>query len=97
MKAFVLKSRAAMPAKCWGRYARIGVILSLDDRTPCQIRQTRNFLVVKTWERRFDGRTKRCAAEKAYEEGLLASMSINTAIATGSSLPELAKEFDFKV
>jgi len=66
----IVVSAAHMPAKCWGRYQRVGVLEvvspdhgeRIDDRAEGVIR------VVRTWERCSVGSTARCAADRAYAE-----------------------------
>jgi hypothetical protein len=68
----VLSSSAHMPTKCWGRYRRVGVLEVERGYRPRQISEHPRKVVriVRTWEKRFDGKTFRCAAERAYDAAL---------------------------
>ena len=62
----VLEATAKMPASCWGRYMRFAVIeVRPGGSLPLIIRDTKTATVVETWEKCHDGRTRRCAADRA--------------------------------
>lgn len=67
----VLISRAKMPGKCMGgsSYQRIGLLESPKGVIPSTIRDNprQGIRVRYTWERRYRGRTDRCAAQRAED------------------------------
>lgn len=66
---YVLISAACMPANCWGRYSRIGLIeVEPGGTCPKIIRDTRTARVVRTWERLHTGKTDRDALSRALVE-----------------------------
>lgn len=76
----LMTAAARMPANCWGRYARIGVVELEEgyEGYPSMISARARGVarVVETWERLYVGKTDRCAFEVAMREAeeLLASL-----------------------
>jgi hypothetical protein len=66
----VVVSAAAMPAKCWGRYAHVGVVSTTANYVPCSLSSRPKGVLGFPFyqERLFDGRTDRCARGKAEEQ-----------------------------
>lgn len=67
----IIISQAKMPATCWGRYYRIGLVrYPADGHTPKIIRGSskRGHEVLRTWEKLNAGTTSRCAFERALAE-----------------------------
>ena len=73
---FVVLDRAAkMPASCYGRYRRVGVVevtpeAQRSGREPTMLSQCARDVrrVVETWERLYWGSTERCAYQRALAE-----------------------------
>lgn len=65
----VVSSVAKMPQSCWGgnRYRHVAVMRSLNGDIPLCIRDAKGARVVARWDRRYDGKTKRCAFDRAVE------------------------------
>lgn len=63
----IVRSAAAMPSTCKGRYDRIAVVELRDPHAPIvAIRESGNVLrVVALWDKRFSGRTERSASGRA--------------------------------
>ena len=67
----VAESAACMPSSCWGRYRRVAVLEMADGApAPKMISERARGVVrvVRTWEKRADGLTERCAAARARVE-----------------------------
>jgi len=71
----VLDRTARMPANCYGRYRRVGVVevtpeVQRSGREPKMLSQRALDVrrVVKTWERLYWGSTERCAYQRALAE-----------------------------
>lgn len=68
----VLTAQEKMPASCFGRYGKVAVCEVEAGTIPKMIsgRARGMVRIVETWERRFIGKTNRCAFERAYDEAL---------------------------
>ena len=76
-------SAAKMPTSCWGKYIRVGVLEVEDDTTEISMisERARGVLrVVRTWERRHQGKTDRCAASVAITEAQELADELNASI-----------------
>lgn len=75
----VITSSAKMPGSCWGRYRHVAIVwhdagyrpTRIDDR-PKAVRA-----IVRQWRRQHDGKTSRCAAEKARAKAEAYALALN--------------------
>ena len=86
-EAIVMVRTAKMPATCWGRYARVGVVIVDRDIVPegepaMLSKRARGVVrVVETWEACHVGTTERCASARAFAEATTMAERCNRELA----------------
>lgn len=83
MSYAIITSSAKMPASCWGRYVRLGVVELEPGCTPADVtmlsdRSRAVRRVVQTWERLHSGRTDKDAHSRALREAEALRDRLNT-------------------
>ena len=81
-KYIVMDAGACMPAKCWGRYRRVGVVEVEPGAKPKMLseRAIGVVAVVQTWERLNHGTTDRCAYRVALAEAEALAAALNAGV-----------------
>lgn len=78
-KYIVMDASACMPAGCWGRYRRVGVV-EVEAGAELRMLSERSrgvVAVVQTWERLHHGTTDRCAYRIALAEAEALADALN--------------------
>ncbi len=75
----VMDAAACMPANCWGRYRRVGVVEIEPGAEPRMLSERARGVisVVQTWERLNHGTTDRCAYRVALAEAEALARALN--------------------
>lgn len=66
----IVESKAKMPSSCWGRYGRIGLLITKENYIPIRIdsRPKKVVGIIELWDKLHMGKTDKCAYSKARDE-----------------------------